>query len=357
MFPRDTAEGFGYHRREARLANSSPRSLRTNRRTRQFQPNGAAQAPQTNGSLRTVSAAPSVPSIDRTTTTVATTNLQLSPAPQPAAQPAAQPAVSDTALQTLTAQFKDEYSTLSVDIQSRVDELGVRQNTLENAFVTCEKSVAALRADFATLSKSTDGQLSESVEAMQTKLQALDEAFQTFSSRMERERQEDQRRFLASAAAEPSGEIKDLRSTVEELRTILDSESVNRRMGEEGLTHWVSNSVVPMMKAEYGSLKDELLPSLVEQYVSRLQTTPAAPSPQDMHRLITPVPARVVRGPRSGEDLHLFHPIAQTDSGETFMLTKRVDVSGAVVMEHFTIQDTDGPTVAFLGDASAESFR
>ena len=122
--------------------------------------------------------------------------------PAPAATPlAVTPPSAVTTLDTLTGFTADaELKENLAGCRARLDAVGLRLSSQDNALKSLERSVVALREEYNKISQATDAQSILRLEACERTLMRLETAFQEFSSRLQRELRETEQSFAANPA-------------------------------------------------------------------------------------------------------------------------------------------------------------
>jgi len=135
---------------------------------------------------------------------------QLTPPPPPKAEPVkvshaiSSGGESSTTLAALAGLAPDaEMKEDLVACRGRLDAVGLRLSSQDNAVKTLERSLSALREEYSRISQTTDGQSHCRLEACERAVARLDAAFQEFSTSMQREVRSTEN-LIASQAAQAS---------------------------------------------------------------------------------------------------------------------------------------------------------
>lgn len=90
-----------------------------------------------------------------------------------------------------------------VACRGRLDAVGLRLSSQDNALKVLERSVSALREEYSRISQTTDGQSHARLEACERAVARLDGAFQEFSTSMQREVRSTESLIASQAQASP----------------------------------------------------------------------------------------------------------------------------------------------------------
>ena len=274
----------------------------------------------------------------------------------------------------------------------RLDQIGLRVGTVDTGLRSVEKSMASLRQEFSSLAKTHGGQTAERTDAVERQSKQLEQSFQEFSTRIDRQVAEATEQMAAAAAALQSGTpSSELFERIERRLSQCEERCANalaaRPPPDEALPpeaavtqealllmrtelqtwmkDWFVETGLPEMQYKLAAIdrrdQTEALATAVFQrmcekldseWVSRLQL-----NHDTIHRCSVLHAASVLRatnGLTEGDSVWLQHPIQQVR--ESFYMTRTTTgPNGEVATELFPVQDAQGPLVVFRAGEGAST--
>ena len=253
---------------------------------------------------------------------------------------------------------------------SRVDQISMKVSVLDNALKSTEKSLAALREEHGSIAKTSGGQTSERVDALDRQLRTLEESFCSFSARLERQCREvsdgvarlstavDSRADTSTASLENG--LAALTAKVracEDLCSTLQGKPLAASEVIDAVVSWLKCEAIPDIKRTLSQAdRSDILQAATMAAHDKLaalmkeEVAAVACTPELVHRCSLPMEARVLRatnGRNATETVVLRHPI-KVIGDTSYMHYVERGRNGAVAIELFPVEDSTGPLVAFV---------